>query len=330
MTRSRRELISIIVPVFNEEENVERAHAAIVSEFESRSDLDFEIIFTDNHSTDGTFERLRSIATRDGRVRVIRFTRNFGFNRSILTGYRHARGDAAIQIDADLEDPPQVFHQFIDLWRQGHDVVVGVRAHRPEGRLLVLARRIFYSVLDRVSESNHEVDAGDFRLVDRAILDQLRVIEDAQPYVRGLTSALARSQGRVEYARSRREFGQSKFPFRQLLRLAMQGVYAHSTLPLKIATYLGVLIAVLTAFLSAAFLFGRLMWPETWPTGFATTTLLILFGISLNGLFLGIIGEYIARIYEQVRYRPTVVVEKAVNIELSGAIYTDERRRGLQ
>src|SRR5262245_58548185 len=122
-----QQLISIVIPVYNEGENVERAYNAVKAQFEGRNDLDFEIIFTDNHSVDDTFERLKCIAARDLRVRVLRFSRNFGFNRSILTGYRHAQGDAAIQIDCDLEDPPATFHEFIRLWRAGHDVVVGVR-----------------------------------------------------------------------------------------------------------------------------------------------------------------------------------------------------------
>lgn len=275
-------LLSIIVPVFNEEANIARAHAAIVAELERRENLDFEIIFTDNHSTDDTFARLQDLCARDRRVKVLRFSRNFGFNRSILTGYRYASGDAAIQIDCDLEDPPRVFHDFLDLWQRGHDVVVGVRARRHENWRMVLLRKAFYRLLDRISDTPHLVDAGDFRLVDRSILDQLRVIEDAQPYVRGLISELARNQASVPYARDRREFGESKFPLRQLVKLALEGVYAHSTIPLRIATYVGITIALLTTLVTGVYVLGRLVSPEQWPAGFATTTVLILFGISLN------------------------------------------------
>ncbi|WP_210497173.1 glycosyltransferase family 2 protein [Microvirga antarctica] len=325
-----KQLISIIVPVFNEEANIDRAYDAIVAELESLPGLSFEIIFTDNHSTDSTFSVLERLAARDTRVKVLRFARNFGFNRSILTGYRYARGDAAIQIDCDLEDPPSLFGDFIRLWRDGHDVVVGIRARRREGWLMVLARKSFYRFLDSISDTPHQIDAGDFRLVDRSILDQLKHIDDAQPYVRGLISELARKQGSIAYTRNRREFGESKFPLRQLVKLGLEGVYAHSTVPLRIATYIGLAIALATALTTGIYVIGRLIWPEGWPAGFATTTVLILFGISLNALFLGIMGEYVARIYQQVRHRPTVIVEKALNINASGAVYKEERRHGLQ
>jgi dolichol-phosphate mannosyltransferase len=251
-----RQLISIIVPVYNEGENVERAYRAVKGEFEGRHDLDFEIIFTDNHSIDDTFERLKVIAARDQRVRVLRFSRNFGFNRSILTGYRHARGDAAIQIDCDLQDPPALFHEFIRLWRAGHDVVVGIRTRRVESPMQASLRRAFFRFLNRISEVQHEPEAGDFRIVDRAILNQLRTINDAQPYVRGLISELAGSQGSVAYERGQREYGQSKFPRRQLVKLALDGVFAHSTLPLRIATYVGLSVALLTACVTGFYILG--------------------------------------------------------------------------
>lgn len=325
----RKQLISIIVPVFNEEENVLRAYEAVVEELEKRDDITFEIIFTDNHSTDATFERLEELAGRDDRVRVLRFARNFGFNRSILTGYRLARGDAAIQIDSDLEDPPGIFHEFIELWQQGHDVVVGIRTRRAESSVMVLARKTFYRFLERVSDSPHQVDAGDFRLVDRSILDQLKKIDDARPYIRGLISEIASNQGSVVYARNRRQFGKSKFPISQLVKLGFEGVFAHSTVPLRIATYMGIGTAVVTTVVTGVYILGRLLAPEDWPAGFATTTVLILFGISINALFLGIIGEYIARIYQQVRKRPTVIVEKSLNMDVSGALYKLEHPDGL-
>ena len=325
-----KKLISIIVPVFNEEANVDRAYAEIVAELERDTDLDFEIIFTDNHSTDGTFGRLAALAARDSRVKALRFARNFGFNRSILTGYRCARGDAAIQIDCDLEDPPSVFREFIALWRRGHDVVVGIRAERQENRSLALTRKMFYRLLDAISETPHQVDAGDFRLVDRSVLEQLKHIDDAEPYVRGLISELAANQTGVPYSRRRREYGESKFPLRQLMKLGLQGIFAHSTVPLQIATWVGIAVALATAVMTGSYVIGRLIWPESFPVGFATTTVLILFGISLNALFLGIIGEYVARIYHQVRRRPTTIVERALNIGVAGAVYSEDARNGLQ
>jgi polyisoprenyl-phosphate glycosyltransferase len=323
-------LISLIVPVYNEEANVERAYESITKEIERYKDLDFEIIFTDNHSTDSTFEILRHLAETDQRIKVVRFTRNFGFNRSILTGYRLARGGAAIQIDCDLEDPPLVLHEFIRLWCLGHDVVVGIRTQRAESRFMALLRNAFYRFLAGISENPLQIDAGDFRLIDRSVLDQLQVIEDARPYMRGLISELARNPIGVPYTRNRREFGESKFPLSELVRLALDGIYAQSIVPLQLATYVGLGVATATMVAAAVYMMGRLIAPKTWPAGFATTTVLILFGISLNALFLGIIGQYVARIYQQIRLRPTVVIEQAVNAEVKGAMYKKEGGHGLQ
>jgi len=309
------QLISVIIPVFNEEENIERAYLAIVEEFKKHVDVDFEIIFTDNASTDSTFAELSRIASQDSRVRVLSFVRNFGFQRSILAGYRCAKGDAAIQIDCDLEDPPSVFTEFLRLWREGHDVVIGIRSQRIEPRYMIFMRRLYYKILGRISDMPHKVDAGDFRLVDRRILNQLHQINDFQPYVRGLISELARNQTGVHYQRNKREFGSSKFPFRQLVRMATEGMYACSTTPLRVANYLGTTIAFFASALMFLYLILRIFSSEPIPEGFTTTTILILFGISINALLLGIIGEYIGRIYNQLRPRPLVVVAKSLNID---------------
>ncbi len=316
-----RTLISVIIPVYNEEANIPMAYAAVMAELAKHDDIDVELIFTDNHSTDRGFEVLQDIAERDPRVKVLRFSRNFGFNKSILTGYRQASGSAAIQIDCDLEDPPELFHQFIRLWRDGHDVVVGVRAQREEGFWIGRARRSFYSFLNKLSETQHVMGSGDFRLVDRKILDQLRLIHDPYPYVRGLISELATRQAAVPFSRKSRQHGESKFPLRSLIRLAMEGVYAHSTLPLKLATYIGLMVSLITILVSGGYLAAWMLAPQDWPAGFATTTILILFGISLNALFLGVIGEYIARIYQQVRTRPAVIIERTLNIDKPVGIY---------
>jgi dolichol-phosphate mannosyltransferase len=301
------------VPVYNEDKNIERAYTAIVDEFKNHPDLEFEIIFTDNASTDNSYEKLFELADKDQRVRVLRFARNFGFQCSILTGYRYAKGDAAIQIDCDLEDPPAVFTEFIRLWRQGHDVVVGLRSQRIESRYMIVLRRLYYKILDRISDVPHKEDAGDFRLVDRSILDQLQTIRDAQPYVRGLISELACNQVGIHYQRNKREFNRSKFPIRQLIKLASEGVYASSTLPLRMATYFGIGISFLTLIMILLYTVLRFS-SKNLPEGFTTTTILILFGISLNALFLGIIGEYMARIYNQLRNRPLVVIAETLNM----------------
>jgi glycosyltransferase involved in cell wall biosynthesis len=310
------QLISVIIPVFNEEENVDRAYLAIVEEFKKHTDIDYEIIFTDNASTDKTYEKLSQLAQKNAHVRVLSFVRNFGFQRSILAGYRCANGNAAIQIDCDLEDPPAVFSEFIRLWRAGHDVVIGVRSQRVESRGMIFIRRLYYKILNRISDNkSHAIDGGDFRLVDRKILDQLHLVNDHQPYVRGLISELSKNQALVHYQRSSRLFGESKFPLRQLIKLATEGMFSSSTIPLRFANYTGIIITFLTSVMIIYYIFLHLFTHKAMPEGFTTTTILILFGICINAFLLGIIGEYIGRIYNQLRSRPLVVVAKSLNID---------------
>jgi len=324
-------LISVIIPVFNEEANIRAAYDAVRQVFETLADrYDFEILFTDNHSSDGTFEKITSLAQEDSRVRGVRFSRNFGFHRSLLTGYRLARGNAAIQLDCDLQDPPGLFPEFIALWEKGHDVVVGIRRSRLENPLLHFGRRLYYRLLEKISDDRLMLDGGDFRLIDRSIVERLRDIDDTSPYTRGLTSILAANQAGVSYDRSERRHGTSKFPLLKLCAMAIDGFVAHSTIPLRIASYIGLVIALVAALASLFYIVGRLFFGLDWPAGFATTTVLILFGTSLNAIFLGIIGEYVGRIYNQVRIRPTTVIERHVNFDSAALPDPDLKYSGMK
>jgi polyisoprenyl-phosphate glycosyltransferase len=312
-------LISVVIPVFNEEKNVWPAYEAVVRVFEKmEAAYRFEIIFTDNHSTDNTYAELRALAARDERVRVVRFIRNYGFQRSILTAYRHANGDAAIQIDCDLQDSPELFERFLELWEQGHDVVVGLRRRRKEARALTWMRRGFYMLLNKISDDQLTPDAGDFRLIDKSILERLRNCNHQNPYVRGLISSFAIRQAGVPYDRDIRKFEQSKFPVRRLIGFALNGVVAHSILPLRLASYIGATVSLITLLLSGFYIISALVFGADWPRGFATTTVLILFGISLNGIFMGILGEYVGRIYNQVHSAPLTVIESSINVPGGG------------
>jgi len=312
--RGRRRLISLVMPVYNEEANLDRAYAALIAVFKELPQYELEFVFTDNHSEDHTFERLVALAKADSRVKVIRFTRNYGFQRSLLTAYRYARGDAAIQIDCDLQDPPELIPRFIALWEQGHDVVVGLRRRRQEPHLLTLGRRAFYALLSRISDDQVTRDAGDFRLVDRSVISRLKALNDFNPYVRGVVSSLAARETGIPYDRTQRMHGRSKFPLRKLVGFALDGILGHSVLPLRLASYAGLAISIVIFLLGLLYIFEALLFGRSWPSGFATLIVVILFGISLNAIFLGIIGEYVSRIYQQVRFRPLVVVESALNI----------------
>jgi polyisoprenyl-phosphate glycosyltransferase len=310
---SGKPLISVIVPVFNEEDNVEKTYAELKRATAELGDYRFEFLFTDNHSTDRTFQKLTKIAAADPEVRIARFARNFGFQQSVLTGYRLARGVAAIQIDADLQDPPSMFGPFLEKWREGYDVVVGVRRSRKEGLLLRRARRSYYGLMRRIGGPHLIPDGGDFRLIDRSVIERLRPIHEPHMYLRGLISSLARRQTGIPFDRSARLHNESKFRFRSLVRLAMDGIIAHSSLPLRISFYIGLAIATASVALASFYLLLRLFSHQMLPPGFTTTQILILFGIGLNSVFLGVLGIYVGRIYDQVRMRPPTIISELVN-----------------
>ncbi len=309
-----RKLITICVPVLNEEANIPRLYAAVQNLRRSLEDrYRFEILFTDNHSSDHTFEVLSELAQRDPLVRVLRFSRNFGFQRSVLTGYLNARGDAVIQLDCDLQDPPGLIPRLLELWEAGNQVVYGVRTKRQEGWLITATRHCFYRLIRSLSEHELPLDAGDFRLVDRRVVEELAKIEDATPYVRGTIATLGFNQIGIPYERAAREQGESKFRLRDLMGLALDGIFNHSFVPLRLATYASIAVALVTLLLVIGYVGGKLLFAQSWPPGFATLVVLILVSISLNALFFGILGEYIARIYRQVKKTPLTIVEKELN-----------------
>lgn len=309
-------LVSILIPVFNEQENVERAYQAVVDQFEALgAAYRYEIIFTDNHSTDRTFLLLNALSERDRQVKVIRFARNFGYQRSLFVSFLNATGDCAIQMDCDLQDPPSLFPEMLRLWREGNKVVYGVRRSRREGALIGLIRRGFYRAIDLMSEDKLPLDAGDFRLIDRAVLDQLHLIDDGSPYLRGLISTMGFEQIGFPYDREARTAGHSKFGFGPMIKPALDGIINHSLIPLRLASMISMVVGSLTFLTIGGYLIGRLVFGQQWPAGFATTTILLLLSITLNAMFLGILGEYLGRIYVQVKRRPLVVIEQMRNVE---------------
>jgi len=307
--------VSVLVPAFNEEENVERAYSTIVGVFKDLPDYEYEIIFTDNHSTDRTFGLLRSIAAKDPNVRVIRFARNYGYQRSLLVAYQSATGDCSVQIDCDLQDPPAFIPKMLEMWREGHQVVYGVRRSLKEGRFISALRRLFYFTINALSEDELPLNAGEFRLVDRRILDELRKVEDTSPYLRGLISSMGFSQVGFEYDREARVAGDSKFPFRAMLALAVDGVLNHSLVPLRIASLVSLLVGSITFLGLFVYLAGKVVFGQDWPAGFATTTMLLLMSIMLNAMFLGIIGEYLGRVFMQSKRRAIPIVETSLNLD---------------
>lgn len=310
-----KRLISIVVPVYNEETTVLPFHdavSAVVAPLEAK--YDFEFVFTDNHSEDATFPLLQDIARRDPRVRAYRFSRNFGFQRSIMTGYTKAKGDAAIQMDVDLQDPPELMVQFLEQWEKGAEVVYGVRVKRQEAWITNVQRALFYRLIDKLSEDKIPVDAGDFRLISRRVIELLKSFEDAKPYLRGTIASLGFKQVGIPYNRGVRTSGESKFPFSKLVSLAVDGILNHSVVPLRISTYIGVTISVITFIAIVGYVMAKVLLGSNWPPGFATLAALILLGISVNAMLLGIIGEYLGRMYQQMRNQPLSIVEQTAGV----------------
>lgn len=307
--------LSIIVPVFNEAENIrpfyERTRA-VLSGLEDQ--YDWEFVFTDNCSADGTIDVLTQLAEADRRVRAIRFSRNFGFQNSILAGLLQCRGDAAIQLDCDLQDPPEMILDFVRLWEAGYKVVYGVRRTRVESSVLHNARRLFYRLIDALSDDHLPHDAGDFRLIDRTVIDLCGQFAGRQPYLRGTIAQLGFRQIGVEYDRAARQRGESKFSIGQYLSLAMDGVTSHSIVPLRIASIFGFLLFFVSAVGCAIYLLKYMLSDTSkWPAGFISLALLMLLSLAANSIFLGILGEYVARIFVHVKPRPTVIVERSLN-----------------
>lgn len=306
---SKRQLISLVIPVYNEEQNIERCHQELSKIIDALNDYAFEFVFTDNCSTDNSYTILKKLAATDPRVRAFSFSRNYGYQRSIYTGLSLAQGNAAVVFDCDLQDPPELLPEFIRNWRLGYHVVYGVRMKRKEGQIITFVRKCFYRLINMLSETSLPLDSGDFRLIDRRILNILKSIPEQQPYLRGIIASLGFRQVGVPYARNKRMAGKSKFNLASLVSLAIDGIVSHSVIPLKIPTYIGLTTSAITAILIIVLVSTKLWFNVNWPPGFTTITILLLFIISLNALFFGIIGEYLARMYKQVLSRPITIIE---------------------
>jgi dolichol-phosphate mannosyltransferase len=301
--------------VLNEEGNLDALYGRLCALAERMRDrCRLEFVFSDNHSNDQTWARLSVLADRDSRIRAIRFSKNFGFQRSILANYMHTRGDAVMQIDADLQDPPEMLETFFELWQKGYQVVYGIRKKRPENFLLHGFRKLGYWAIDKISEHPIPRDAGDFRLIDRKVIQSLAQIKTANPYLRGMIAGLGFNQTGIPYDRDARTVGDSKFNASRLMRLGLTAVFNHSTVPLRASSFLG--ITILTASILGAlyYLVLKVLHPEL-PLGLASIHILVLFGIGLNSFLLGVIGEYLLRIYLVLRAEPVAIVEQTLNIE---------------
>jgi dolichol-phosphate mannosyltransferase len=314
---ARLPLVSISIPVLNEEGNIGALYARLCALGDKmREQCDLEFVFSDNHSDDRTWTLLTELASADARVRAIRFSKNFGFQRSILANYLHTRGDAVMQVDADLQDPPELLEEFFALWQRGYQVIYGIRRQRPEGWLINTFRKAGYWIIDKISDHAIPQNVGDFRLIDRRVVQALAAMNTANPYLRGMIAGLGFNQTGIAYDRDARTEGESKFGVARLIRLGLTAIFNHSTVPLRLASLLGGAMLLASVAGVGYYAFLRFYQPAL-PRGFVSTQILILFGIGLNAFLLGIIGEYLLRIYVMLRADPIAIVEQSVNFASS-------------
>ena len=316
---SKPHLLSVVVPVFNESAVLPVFYTRASAAFASIPGFDYEIVFVDDGSKDDSFHQLSDFAQRDPRVRVVKFSRNFGHQIAITAGVDHTRGDCVAVIDADLQDPPEVVARMIDQWKAGFDVVYGVRETREgESTMKLATAALFYRLLTRLTNIQIPNDVGDFRLMSRRAVNELGRLREKDRFVRGLVSWIGFRQTGVVYNRDKREAGETKYPYRKMIRFALDGITSFSTVPLRIATWTGYVSALL-AVLYLVYVFIMRMLGHT-IEGWATIMVAMLFLGSVQLICLGILGEYLGRVFNEVKPRPMYVVEELI------AAATPERR----
>src|SRR6185503_3842456 len=318
MSERARPLVSVVTPCYNEDQNVEDCHRALKQVFErDLPDCDFEHIFCDNASSDASVEVLRRLAGQDPRVKVGVNARNYGPVRSTFIGLKHAKGDAVVVLfAADLQDPPEVIVEFVREWRNGAEVVYGVRGQREEGLVMRNIRKIYYRAVSRVAGIDIPLDVGEFQLVDRKVLEALLEHDDYYPYIRGMIANCGFRTRGVPYVWRARRKGFSKNRLYHLVDQGLNGLISFTNLPMRIAMFAGFAIALLS-FLFAVFTVAANLWThgELTTPGIPTLIVALFFFGGVQLMFLGIIGEYVSAIHSQVRRRPLVVERERINLE---------------
>lgn len=308
-------LISVVLPCLDEEEVLAETLTRLAGMAAAQTECRFEFIFVDDGSRDGTAEILRSAAARDNRIRVLRLARNFGQQIAVTAGIEMAEGDAVVLMDADLQDPPEVVAQMVALWRDGFDVVYGTRSsRRADSFAKRVTARMFYSTVNRLSEVPIPSDTGDFRLMSRKVVDVLRQMPERHRFIRGMVSWVGFKQTSVQYERPERYAGTTKYPLRKMVRFATDGILSFSVKPLQLSIALGLAAAGIALVGIGYALFMR-MFTNTWVEGWTALMIAVLFMGGVQLLCLGILGEYIGRIYSEVKRRPLYVIAEKVGFD---------------
>lgn len=308
-------LISIVTPCYNEEENVREVYEQVKQVFDDLEDCTYEHIFIDNASKDKTVATLREIAKDDKRVKVIINTRNFGHIRSPYHAMLQTKGDAVISIAADLQDPPCLIKEFIRKWEEGYKVVMGIKKQSEESRIIFGLRKLYYRVLRRLSDVDLVEQYMGFGLYDRKVVEILRGLGDPYPYLRGLIADIGFESAKIEYVQPVRKRGITKNNFYTLFDMAMLGMVSYSKVPLRLATMLGFVLAVISLLVAIFYFVYKIIFWESFSLGLAPLIVGLFFFASVQLLFIGIVGEYVGFIHTQVLKRPLVIEKERINFE---------------
>lgn len=300
--------LSVAVPVFNEQENIPELYRRLVAALDGCV-ASFEIVFVDDGSRDATWTLVQELAARDGRVRGLRFSRNFGHQMAFAAGLDHARGEAVVIMDADLQDPPEVIPELVARWREGYDVAYGQRRRRDgESAFKLWTAKVFYRLLRRITPVDIPLDTGDFRLMDRRAVEAFRRLGERHRFTRGLVAWLGFRQTGVLYDRAARHAGDTKYPLRKMMRFAVDAITSFSHVPLQIATWMGFAVSAL-AFAYIVVVLALKVVGISWP-GYTSLMAAILFLGGVQLVMIGLLGEYLGRVYDEVKRRPLYVVQE--------------------
>lgn len=300
--------LSVVIPLFNEEENLPTLYSRLTAVL-GEAEPDYEIVFVDDGSNDQSSTLLQRLAADDPRIVLVELARNFGHQAAVSAGLDYSRGQAVIVMDADLQDPPEILPRFIAKWREGYEVVYAIREKRKENRLKRVTYAIFYRLLQRIANIKIPPDAGDFCLMDRRVVNLLVSMPERNRFVRGIRSWVGFNQVGLPYERQARYAGQPKYSFSRLVYLALDGLVAFSYMPLRIITMLGLGVSLVSIILALFYTLKKLTSGLN-PPGFATLVVAIFFLAGVQLITIGVIGEYVGRIFEEVKRRPLYVARR--------------------
>jgi dolichol-phosphate mannosyltransferase len=322
-------LLSVVAPIYNEQELIEEFYSRVCK---ALTGFAFELVLVDDGSSDGTSAILQRLAAEDPRVHVVYLSRNFGHQRALTAGLDHAGGDAVVMLDADLQDPPELIPRMVDHWRAGCDVVYAVREHREgESHFKLTTARWFYKLFDKLTQVNLHHNSGDFRLLDRRPLNALLSMREHSRFLRGMTVWVGYRQAAVPYRRDPRYAGETKYTLPKMLRFSLDAIFSFSDRPLQLATLLGFLVSTLALVAIPVVVILRLT--GSYLPGFGTITIAILLLGGIQLVAIGIIGEYVGRIYDEVKGRPLYLVRSRLNFgdeEMAAAPLSPVETEGLR